>query len=69
MVSIISGTIKVEDIERYKGKIQVTAKQYIMALAESIRESVDPVTGVLNIDGDIAKQIADGLQEIGERMK
>lgn len=50
-------------------KIQVTAKQYIIALAESIRESVDPATGVLNIDGNIAKQIADGLQEIGEKMK
>lgn len=50
-------------------KVQVTAKQYIIALAESIRESVDPVTGVLNIDGDVAKQIADGLQQIGEQMK
>lgn len=50
-------------------KIQVTAKQYIIALAESIRESIDPETGDLRMEGDFAKQIADGLQQIGEQMK
>lgn len=50
-------------------KIQVTAKQYMIALAECMRECIDPVTGELNMPGDIAKQHADMLQEIGEKMK
>lgn len=50
-------------------KMQISAKQYMKALAESMRECIDPVTGELTMPGDIAKQHADMLQEIGEKMK
>lgn len=48
---------------------KVSAKQYMKALAESMRECIDVETGELRMPGDIAKQHADMLQEIGEKMK
>jgi hypothetical protein len=68
-VNIIAGTINANDIVRSKGKIQIPAKQYMKALAESMRECIDPETGLFTMPGDVAKQHADMLQEIGEKMK